>query len=491
MIRVEGLSGGYGSSSVIQDVSFQVKKGEFFTLLGPNGSGKSTLFKLITGVLSARSGQVQLAGLPLAQYSSIEKAKMLAVLAQEEQVSFDFTVREIVLLGRYPHQKGWFQSLSSEDEQIAEEAMRVTKVWDYRDTPFSTLSGGEKQRVLLAKALAQEPQILLLDEPTNHLDIRHTFEMLSQLKQWQETKGLTVLAILHDLNVASLYADRVALLSEGRLVEIGDVSLLKNEEQLEKVYGVKAKAQYHPCLPKPQLFLTPSHTDLDHVGRFDEAYEIQQTDRFIHISFSHPLRTISNGVNGEGLQWIRHFCNFHVDRYYNGSDPQGEMREWLEELDIPFEQTVGMMTAVFLKNVVFQLNKSKHYSLLVMATAGVGNAVDITNSLQPEMVMSPGTINIMIFIDGHLTDGALVNAVISATEAKSKALYDMNVRDPRSQTLATGTSTDSLVIAATQQGVPTPYAGSGTEIGKLIGQTVYQAVQKGLTNYLVSLEADQ
>lgn len=485
MIRVERLSGGYGSNSVIKDISFQVEKGEFFTLLGPNGSGKSTLFKLITGVLREESGQVQLAGRPIKQYSSLEKAKMLAVLAQEEQVSFDFTVQEIVMLGRYPHQTGWFQIISAEDEQIAEEAMTMTKVWQYRDTPFHALSGGEKQRVLLAKALAQEPQILLLDEPTNHLDIRHTFDMLSLLKQWQTTKGLTVLAILHDLNVASLFTDRVALLNGGKLVEVGDVNILKKEEQLENVYGVQAKAQYHPYLPKPQLFLTPKHSKHDSLGPFEGAYQIHQTDRLIHISFKNPLRTISNGVNGEGLQWIRHFCNFHVDRDYNGSDPQKEMRDWLKELDIPFEQAVGMMTAVILQDAVFECNTSERYSIFVMATAGVSNAVDITNALQPELAMRPGTINIMVFIDGHLTDGALVNAVISASEAKTKALQDLNVRDPRSHTVATGTSTDSLLIAATQQGEPTPYAGSGTELGKLIGRTVYQAVQQALSNYFL------
>ena len=159
------------------------------------------------------------------------------------------------------------------------------------------------------------------------------------------------------------------------------------------------------------------------------------------------------------------------------------MRGWLKELDIPFEQAVGMMTAVILEDAVFECGTSELYSIFVMATAGVSNAVDITNTLKPEPVMAPGTINIMVFIDGHLTDGALVNAVISASEAKVKALHDRNVLDPESLTVATGTSTDSLLIAATQQGEPTPYAGSGTELGKLIGGTVYQAVWKALNNY--------
>lgn len=490
MIETERLHGGYGETPVLRNIHFQVEKGEFFAILGPNGSGKSTLFKLLTGVLPAQSGFVRLAGRRLEEYSAVDRARIIAVLAQEEQVSFDFTVREIVLLGRYPHQQGWFKTVSAEDERVAEEAMSLTKVAAFRDTPFAELSGGEKQRVLLAKALAQEPQVLLLDEPTNHLDMRHTFDILSLLKQWQASRQLTVLAILHDLNVASLYADRVALLHEGQLVEVGDVSLLKNERQLERVYGVQVHAQYHPHLPKPQLFLTPEMTGCDALGRFEEAYEVSRTDRVIHIAFRRPLRTISNGVNGEGLQWLRHFCNFHVDMNYDGAHPQEDIRGWIRDLGLPFEQTAGMMTAVYLKDAAFVRAASAHYELLVMATAGVGNSVDITRALQPgpepAAVPPPGTINIMVLIDGHLTDGALVNALISATEAKTKALFDMNVRDPQSGTIATGTSTDSVLIAATQRGKPTSYAGSGTEIGKLLGSSVHQAVTRSLVRYFAS-----
>ena len=130
------------------------------------------------------------------------------------------------------------------------------------------MSGGEKQRVLLAKALAQEPEILLLDEPTNHLDIKHTFQMLDLLKEWQQTKGLTIFAILHDLNVASLYADRVALLHEGSFLEVGDVNTLRKEQQLKKVYEVEVKTQAHPLVPKPQLHMTPTHSYVPDIDAF-------------------------------------------------------------------------------------------------------------------------------------------------------------------------------------------------------------------------------
>ena len=139
----------------------------------------------------------------------------MAVLTQEVQVSFDYTVEEIISLGRYPHQKGFFKQLSKEDRKVIEEVMDITNISQLRKAQFRMISGGEKQRVLLAKALAQEPEILLLDEPTNHLDIKHTFHMLDLLKERQQMMGLTIFAILHDLNVASLYADRIALLHNG------------------------------------------------------------------------------------------------------------------------------------------------------------------------------------------------------------------------------------------------------------------------------------
>lgn len=488
MIRLIGLSGGYEKDQpIVHDVCLHAEKGTFFALLGPNGSGKSTLFNLMTGVLKASAGKIELDGSPLASYSSLERARLVAVLAQEEQVAFDFTVEEIVMLGRYPHQTGLLKTATRKDAEAVEEAMRTTNVLHYRNRSMRELSGGEKQRVLLAKALAQEPELLLLDEPTNHLDVRHTYEMLDLLREKQRKDGLTIVAILHDLNVAALYADQVALLREGRVVEYGDVSVLRDGSSIERVYGVRAIAQYHPLLPKPQWFMTPKPDEGEPKrASFRESYRLVQNDRLIHIVFDQPLRTISNGVNGEGLQWIRHFCNFHVDKDYNSADPIADIRGWMEQLGIPFEQAVGMMTAVNLNHMAVVEKESGPYKVVAVVTAGVGNAVDVTSDLEPEPLQLPGTINTMVFADAYLTDGALVNAAQTVTEAKVKALQDMDVRDPRSHTIATGTSTDSLLIAATQEGDPTPYTGSGTVIGKLLGRAVYQATYMALQRNLSS-----
>src|SRR3982751_2074241 len=245
MINVQNLVGGYTHSPIIQGLNLEIKKGEFFTLLGQNGSGKTTLFKLITGQLPIKSGKITLSGKEVQSLSKLEKAKKMAVLTQEVQVSFDYTVEEIISLGRYPHQKGILKQLSKEDRKVIEEVIEITKIRDFRKTQFRMISGGEKQRVLLAKALAQEPEVLLLDEPTNHLDIKHTFHMLDLLKERQQKMGLTIFAILHDLNVASLYADRIALLHNGSFLEVGDVDVLRKEDQLKKVYEVKVNSGPH------------------------------------------------------------------------------------------------------------------------------------------------------------------------------------------------------------------------------------------------------
>ncbi|WP_332690510.1 adenosylcobinamide amidohydrolase [Halalkalibacter lacteus] len=484
MMKVENLVGGYTNTPIIKDLNLEIKKGEFFALLGPNGSGKTTLFKLITGQLPIQKGDILLSGKAIKSLSKLEKAKKVAVLSQEVQVSFDYTVEEIISLGRYPHQKGILKQLSKADWKVIEEVMELTKISQFQKTQFRMLSGGEKQRVLLAKALAQEPEILLLDEPTNHLDIKHTFQLLDVLKERQQTMDLTIFSILHDLNVASLYADRIALLHKGTFLEVGDVDTLRKEDQLKKVYEVEVKAQSHPTVPKPQLLMTPNYTTSSSLLNFSDAYKIEQNDEYIHVQFDRPLRTISNGVIGEGIQWLKHFCNFHVDKNYDCSDPTQDIKMWMDKYHIPHEQAVGMMTAVKLVDKVIVTKEIEGINMLVIVTAGVGNAVDISAGSLVGATSQIGTINTMVFIDTHFTDGAIVNGYMSATEAKVKALQDLNIKDPASNTIATGTSTDSLLLALTQQGKKTPYAGSGTVVGKGIGQIVYQATQEAIKKYL-------
>jgi iron complex transport system ATP-binding protein len=452
MIRVQNLVGGYTHFPIIKGLDLEVKKGEFFALLGPNGSGKTTLFKLITGQLPINSGNVSICGKEISTLSKLEKAKKMAVLTQEVQVSFDYTVEEIISLGRYPHQKGIFKQLSKEDRKVIEEVMEITQIRKFRKTQFRLISGGEKQRVLLAKALAQEPEILLLDEPTNHLDIKHTFQMLNLLKERQQTTGLTIFAILHDLNVASLYADRAALLHNGSFLEVGEVDLLRKEDQLKKVYEVKVKSQFHPTVPKPQLLMTPNHFSSSQLYNFEDSYMIKQSKDYLHVQFNQPLRTISNMAVGAGIQWLKHFCQFQ--------DPHPDIQQLMTKYSLPHEQAAGIMTAVKLEDMVVITKVIEDTHMMIIVTEGSGK-----------------TINIMLFIDAHFTDGALIDGYMSAVEAKVKAMHDIRY----SQTIANGASSDTLLLALTQQGGKIACAGSGTVVGRAIGQLVSGAIKESFS----------
>lgn len=491
MMKIENLKGGYSNSPIINDVHLEIKQGEFFALLGPNGSGKTTLFRLITGQLPKIAGDIFLSGRNISSLSKLEKAKKMAILTQEAHVSFDYTVEEIVSLGRYPHQKGFLKSLSKTDWNVIENVMEITNIHQFRKMTFRMISGGEKQRVLLAKALAQEPEILLLDEPTNHLDIKHTFQMLDLLKERQRINRLTVFAILHDLNVASLYADRIALLHHGRFLEVGDVDLLRKTDQLKNVYEVELKHGAHPTIPKPQLHMTPSATILKSSLSFEKSFRIKQTNECIHVQSVQPLRTISNGVIGDGIQWSSDFCNFHVKKNDNFSEPAKDLQSWMSKYSIPYEKAVGMMTTVNLKDAVMMKKEIEGIYMLVIVTAGVGNAVDITNAAPINSLQKVGSINTMLFIDAHFTDGALVNGYMSATEAKVKALADLHIKDPHSKTIATSTSTDALLLGLTQQGEKTPHAGSGTIVGKAIGQIVYRATSEAVKKHLQRVQNEK
>jgi iron complex transport system ATP-binding protein len=452
MITIQNLVGGYTQSPIIKGIDLEIKKGEFFALLGPNGSGKTTLFKLITGQLPFKSGKVSLGSKDISSLSKLEKAKKMAVLTQEVQVSFDYTVEEIISLGRYPHQKGILKQLTKEDRKVIEEVMEITQIRDFRKTQFRLISGGEKQRVLLAKALAQEPEVLLLDEPTNHLDIKHTFQMLNLLKERQQTTGLTIFSILHDLNVASLFADRVALLHNGNFLEVGDVDILRREDQLKQVYEVKVSSQSHPTIPKPQLLMTPTYTKSSQVLEFEDSYKVDQTEEYIHVQFNQPLRTISNTFLGAGIQWLRLFCQFQ------GLHP--DIQHLMGKYGIPHEQAAGIMTDAKLEDMVMVTKVIEDIHMMIILTGGAGKP-----------------INIMLFIDAHFTDGALVDGYMSAVEAKMKALHDLEVE-------VSPTSSDSLLLGLTQQGAKISCAGSGTVVGKGIHQMVKGAIKEAVSKYL-------
>lgn len=235
---VEKLDFSYGCETILKEISFQVEEGGFVAIVGPNGSGKSTLLKNLSAALTPMSGQVFLEGASLFQVPPKELAKKMAVVPQETGVQFPFTVMETVLMGRMPHQKR-FQGDSEGDLARVKEALERTNTWHLRDRSIMELSGGERQRVIVARALAQEPQILLLDEPTAHLDLQHQMELLHLLKALNEESKVTVLAVLHDLNLAAQFSKYVLLLHNTHIFAAGSPEEVLTAGNIRQVYGME------------------------------------------------------------------------------------------------------------------------------------------------------------------------------------------------------------------------------------------------------------
>ena len=480
MLNVQKLTGGYSGDSVLKNISFQLDQGELFGILGPNGSGKTTLLKMLSGILSFSEGAILLKGIPLKTYTAKEIAKIIAVLPQHTTQSFSYTVKETVSLGRYAHQKGWFQTWSEADERIVKEVMEQTGVAQFKDHYIHELSGGERQRVFLAQALAQEPEILLLDEPTNHLDLSFQKELLDLLKEWTKVRGLTVISIFHDLNLAGLYCDRLLLLENGEININHTPNEVLREERIRKVYQTKIQKQPHPKVPAPQMVLIPKELSEDKESCTIDASLLEVSEEYIALKCPIPLRTMSSGVVGSGMGWHQFFVNRHVNKDYDCSDHRAEMVNYLKQHHFEPGETVGMMTAVYPEDVSYQFYQTEGFSIFIVVTAGVGNAIDAARSEQHSFQVTPGTINTWVFVNGELSEESFIQSIMTATESKVKAMHDLEVMDAVTGTVATGTSTDSILIAATQKGKRLDYAGTITALGKLIGKGVYESTIKAI-----------
>lgn len=230
-----------GEKKIIQDVSLAVQNGDFVGIIGPNGSGKSTLLRSIYRVIEPNSGTILLGGQDLKKIKLAESAKKMGVVGQFNTVDFDFTVFEMVMMGRTPH-KSLLGSDKAGDYEISLEAIRKVGMEKYTNRNFSTLSGGEKQRIILARALAQQPQLLILDEPTNHLDIKYQLQILSIVK----SLGIGVLAALHDLSLAAMYCNKLYVLKDGKLITSGIPNQILTSELVRDVYEIKCDIRENP-----------------------------------------------------------------------------------------------------------------------------------------------------------------------------------------------------------------------------------------------------
>jgi len=256
VIEVDGLSVEAGGRRILDGVTFRLETGGLYGVIGPNGAGKSTLLAAISGVRRFDAGTVRLFGRSVASWPRRALARRLAVLQQEALPRTAFTVREVVLMGRYPYQN-WFGGSDGEGEALVERVLDTLGLKGHADRRLDALSGGERQRVALAKAMAQDPELLLLDEPTTYLDIGYQIHLLDLVREWQRSGGRTVVAVLHDLNLAAQYCDRLLVMHEGKLVAAGPPADVLKPETIRRVFGVEPVVLPHPASGVPQLLLRP------------------------------------------------------------------------------------------------------------------------------------------------------------------------------------------------------------------------------------------
>ncbi|HJT20054.1 MAG TPA: ABC transporter ATP-binding protein [Nitrospira sp.] len=263
---IRGLFFRYGGSRskahpwVLHDLTCSIQRGEIFGIVGPNGSGKTSLLKLLARIVPEQQGSIALFGECLSALRQEDVARNVAFVPQDTHQSFPFTVSETVLMGRFPHHRrtrwdlgfGWD---SPDDRAVAQQAMKTMDVWHLAGRPVTELSGGERQRVIIARALAQEPRVLLLDEPTAFLDLQHQIEICALLSRLKQERGLTIVMVSHDLNLASQYCDRLMLLDQGSIIRIGCPEDVILPDVLETVYRCRVLVDRHPLSGLPRITL--------------------------------------------------------------------------------------------------------------------------------------------------------------------------------------------------------------------------------------------
>lgn len=238
-LEAQNLVGGYTTTPIIHGIDLALQQGEWLSLVGANGSGKSTLLKLLSRILQPQKGTVILDGKAIHSQPAQVVAQKLAILPQQQTIPAGLTVRQLVSLGRTPHQPWWQWELDREDRQKVDQAIVETGIEQFSDRLVENLSGGERQRAFLALALAQAPQVLLLDEPTTYLDIHYQLQLLELLKQLNQQQKLSIVTVLHEVNLAARYSDRIAMLKQGSLWDIGTPAEVLTPENLAEVFGVE------------------------------------------------------------------------------------------------------------------------------------------------------------------------------------------------------------------------------------------------------------
>ncbi|MBW1649861.1 MAG: ABC transporter ATP-binding protein [Deltaproteobacteria bacterium] len=256
-VEALSISYNYKSFNAVKNISFYINQGEFFVIAGPNGSGKTTLVKILAGIIKASIGEIRITETPISAFSAKQLARFIAFVPQEIPISFPFKAEEIVLMGRYPH-TGILGIESADDIKIAKEAMRFTSTEKFAKRRLDQLSGGERQRLFIARAITQQPKIIILDEPTASLDPAHQIRLMELLKNLKTKQNTTIIMVSHDLNLASMYAEKILLIKNGEKKIVGVPSQALTKELLQEIYECEIFVGKSPAGNFPAIHLLPT-----------------------------------------------------------------------------------------------------------------------------------------------------------------------------------------------------------------------------------------
>ncbi|MGY5267681.1 ABC transporter ATP-binding protein [Paraclostridium dentum] len=252
MISCKNLKVGYEEKVIIENLSLSINKGEVVSIIGPNGCGKSTLLKTLSRIIKPMSGEIYIQNESIKKLKSKHISQKVCLLSQHNDAPGDLTVEELVYFGRMPHKK-WYESKTKSDEEIVNWAIKNTGLKKYKNTPINSLSGGERQRAYIAQALCQKPDILLLDEPTTYLDISYQLEVMELVREINEKFNITIVMVLHELNQASKYSDRLVIMKDGEVVSDGCPREIINKETIKQVYKIECDIDNDPISNKPRI----------------------------------------------------------------------------------------------------------------------------------------------------------------------------------------------------------------------------------------------
>lgn len=318
IIEISNMKIKYGDFEVVKGVDINIKKGEFVSIIGPNGSGKSTILKGINKNIDLSTGDVFIKGKNLNSISYKEKAKIIGFVPQEFNVAYDFSVYDIVSMGRNPYTKRFGKAYNN-DSLVVEDALKKTNTFKFKDKNFNNLSGGEKQRVITARALAQEPEILILDEATSNLDIHHQLDILELLHWLNREEGMTVVSVMHDLNMASRFSDKLILINKGLVVKEGSPYEVLKEDILNKVYNMEMIIRDNKILSSKEI--VPLRVRKAHVDKNIKVHIIcgGGTGEYIIQKLYSERYIISTGILNEGDSDLELCRNLGID--YVGEHP--------------------------------------------------------------------------------------------------------------------------------------------------------------------------